>query len=590
MDSLHKAVLFSIQRGAEFLYLTPNYEFNDVVRTIEQRLNVKPYVWILKHIDNQSNSLSYFLGLSGLKYPEITSDKDQPKYELGLWKRALVQKAIHQGELTVSLSNKGSSTLFNLESYRDERAPPVILSTAESELFIKENILFHYDSFWAIGVLEDNDHIWSMWLQRLLREIGNFVSFAHVEKRISNSSVCKSKYNHSNEMLTNVFNQILTWTCDDEDFFSCVGSLSLFMSKHQFITYVEYTVIKSWLNDLRKSGYKVPSMRQKPTNQESLEPVHKVAFQPVINSPTLQYDINFDHMCSTSLPNCPYSDVVPIRSWDNILLVIVFNTDGHYHVIRHLESIYRPFFKNIIYCGTNVDASISFPISFIEMGDDFSRGEFGYQCLQNAMRMNYDVEGYLHLSDDVLLNVWSMHNLQTDKVWFQKSMRVANLLQSTVPDVWRNPTWWPWESSSGKVTLHKAIQHLRKLSEKDEITHVFLNQLALNSGSNNAVFYEVSDIFYIPSRLSKQFQFLVNIFDGYGVYLEITVPTIINGLDKQDNIVRLQGSYLWYEDRVLYKDTFNYSDVFLHPVKLGPCLLQDECKRFLCNKYLPCLF
>ncbi|KAK6196309.1 hypothetical protein SNE40_001558 [Patella caerulea] len=203
------------------------------------------------------------------------------------------------------------------------------------------------------------------------------------------------------------------------------------------------------------------------------------------------------------------------------------------------------------------------------------------------MRMNYDVEGYLHLSDDVLLNVWSMHNLPTDKVWFQQSMRVANLSQSTVPDIWIDPTWWPWESSKGRVSINKAIQHLRKLGEPDDTSQVFLNQLALNSGSHNAVFYEVSDIFYIPSRLSKQFQFLVNIFDGYDVYLEITVPTIINGLDKQDNIVRLHGSYLWYEDRVLYKDTFNYSDVFLRPVKLGPCLLQDECKRFLCNKYLP---
>ncbi|KAK6174427.1 hypothetical protein SNE40_017705 [Patella caerulea] len=572
-STLEDLILKAIKNGARYMYLSSH--LNNKTTSILNRFYYHKYMTGLRYNGTMNFTLlSYYRGLPNLSAKGNTSSYS---YELGVWKTALLQKVL------------GPTDISNGKDSIDYRAPQILLPFNTMEPMLKDNVLFQYEAFWAIVPLQTNQRLWSLWVQRLLQEIGNSVSFI-VSKDNDKQSGCKAL-----KESTRVITAVNGWKCSRRStFFSCVISLSDFMVDKKMMPRSEYRSIVRWLEILQKHGYSQPELVDKATGRYSLEPAHRILFYPSIKKAYASR--NFTFMCTKGLGKC----LKPLglqksKVINNILLVIVFNRAGHYGSLEYFEKIYRPAFRHILYCGqdnqTFVEGynQLKYPVSYVGMSSSFINGQLGYQCLHKAMLMHYDVDGYFHVGDDVLLNVWNLHDLPTDQIWFQERMRVANVSQPTVPDIWKHENWWPWNGDTGRFAQERAMNTLQNLSTREDLVATFLDQLAENAGGERKVFYESSDIFYIPQRFVSQFIYLVNVFTDQLVHIEITVPTIINGLSKQSNIVRLKGSYLWYEERVKYRETFNHSNVFLHPVKMDPCLENQTCVTFLCEKYLPCL-
>ena len=216
----------------------------------------------------------------------------------------------------------------------------------------------------------------------------------------------------------------------------------------------------------------------------------------------------------------------------DILLVIVFNFP---HLLPHiplLEYMYGRHFKHRLYCTYSLvefqklyaSKNPDKPVNFLEIVDE--HGNWGYQCAAIASRIGYQVAGYLHISDDVLLNAWNLYTLPRGMPWFQKSMRVAHLDIQNVPDIWRSKFWSMWTSDLfGRTPAVKVYTRLQELRKEPGIigkkVSALLDMLRISTGCNRCFMYEASDIFYIPAKIAEDFSFFVDIFAQGKIHLEV---------------------------------------------------------------------
>ena len=93
-----------------------------------------------------------------------------------------------------------------------------------------------------------------------------------------------------------------------------------------------------------------------------------------------------------------------------------------YHSIPLFEVIYRHHFKNILYCG-EPDPVVDDYMSQYQglQGSHFSflpaHSKTGYECLLGAIEMGYDVQGYMIVTQDTLVNSWNFGELDPSTVW-----------------------------------------------------------------------------------------------------------------------------------------------------------------------------
>lgn len=280
--------------------------------------------------------------------------------------------------------------------------------------------------------------------------------------------------------------------------------------------------------------------------------------------------------------------------FQDIILIIVLNFGNLVSNIPLLDYVYGRHFKYIIYCSESVSQFESrykkfynaSPVTFVEI--QHKRGYWGQSCMAATMKIGYDVTGFLQLSDDVLLNVWNLGKLPYHKPWFQSMMRVANIHNQIVPDVWINNFWWPWNQFFGRVAALEAFRQLQSLvssSTQGERVTKFLDNLHNITNCDQCFLYEASDVFYVPAHLISSFTFFSDIFSHSKVFLEIAIPTILAGITSDADVYRLRGNYLWFQDREKYPFVYTKYDHFYHAFKFShfaiPKHLKYYCKNFL---------
>ena len=251
----------------------------------------------------------------------------------------------------------------------------------------------------------------------------------------------------------------------------------------------------------------------------------------------------FDSTCATEQGKKKYTaKIPPHHPITDILLVIIFNWGKHVVQIPAMELLYGRHFKHRLYCTDNMALFLEdsakhpdTPVSFVEM--DVQGGVLGHACMAAAIRLGYQVAGYLQASDDVILNPWNMYRLPRDVPWFQKSLRVATVDSTVVPDIWTDTYWGPWtmpeNGHNGAVKLFDRLQVLRKapgiLGEK---VSALMDNLRSVSGCDRCLMYEASDIFYVPIEIADEFAFFSDIFYPTKLHLEVRFHTKNTFLEK----------------------------------------------------------
>ncbi|CAF0813496.1 unnamed protein product [Brachionus calyciflorus] len=240
-----------------------------------------------------------------------------------------------------------------------------------------------------------------------------------------------------------------------------------------------------------------------------------------------------------------------------------------------LDNLYKNHFQNVIFCGGKILNKLSGErglrkkfdsYTFIEM-INFDYGRHHYFCMSKAIEMGFKTQGFLLLSDDIMIKIWNLKKMDSTKVWFSSDIILGLDPSSKIE-------WYHWSKVRNYVYL---LNHLKKIDEsnlsnsetrivKDYLKNINLNQEFVSNVTK--VTYTGSDIFYIPKEKFASCYYINRRMRRYRVFLEIAVPMILAGLDTNKNIQKLNGYYEWNKKPLNYD--LNYKQIdFFHPFKLS---------------------
>lgn len=358
--------------------------------------------------------------------------------------------------LTKSMNYKRINISF------DETSPSIQYPIYTLSPYNSQNTFFHYEAFWSlylpITVSFRLTDIWrSYWSQRLLWLIDGTVTFNGpnaVQFRNSHSFLKdfeeeKAMYSKTESLIKFLYE----WRCLKEKFYECVIDLSENMAKEKFWEYEEVDSIKNWLDDLNKIGYKEPKIvnfeNMKNFTMETKPKNSNITYFPVRYTPRFQKGIDFDNYCCEGQTMNVYDNYESLKFLDsfcmrsnhklnynsqhfelktndaNLILIITFNFEPKPDNILVLHHIYRNFFKNIIFCAKDIinvlnqtrTNNFKFDaFTFIDL--ELNRGYFHFDCMAKAYEMNFVTEGFLLMSDDILLRHWKLKNYDLSKMWY----------------------------------------------------------------------------------------------------------------------------------------------------------------------------
>ncbi|XP_048258260.1 probable glycosyltransferase STELLO1 isoform X1 [Haliotis rufescens] len=543
------------------------------------------------------------------------------EYVLNHWKTPSIQQGVVNGDPDMDaifrLTRKQTHSQLNVTF--DDRAPPAIVPAGVFSPFNSQNTLFLYDALWALLIPTTTtfrvSDIWrGYWAQRLLWEMGGNLGFFPpnaFQKRNSHSylgdAVNEKDLYFQTERLVDFLRM---WTCEpDKTFFACVTKLSIDMAHENFWKAADADLTSLWIKDLKALGYKEPeripfgllqngvqvTIDSKLPNQRRLTNQQvSLTFWAAEQTPPLIYStdkvspegVSHISQIASYCGNHSFStlDLNAFKrtiTYPNLLLIVVFNFP-HYENLAFLETMYSFHFPHIVYCGTNKDQFQNYTklllknVTFIEV--DIGGGWFAQNCLIQAMKMQYTVDGYLYIGDDVLLNIWNIPILPLDRLWLFNS----SVLQPS------DKTNWMWFSNPkvGLKTYQAALAALKLLDAHKY--KIFKQMISRNSGKNDSLFFGGADIAYVPNKYKDDVLFFMEHFSKFNLFVEIIFHTVFGGTEKWDNVFRMPGTYLWSAgERDHIEKYYNKNDVFLHPVKISKLISVPKGRRFFCENFLP---
>ena len=273
----------------------------------------------------------------------------------------------------------------------------------------------------------------------------------------------------------------------------------------------------------------------------------------------------------------------------------MFN-NPHYNVIPLLEIIYRRRFPNIVYCGSNhkdiEHIRQKWRIKFIVITLDKPEvvpGEFmNLRCMQLAMELMPDAEGYLMVHDDVVLNYWHLEAWNRTKIWLTNDGAIADLdtgrMCNSEGTCQPGIVGWIYIDRFKKPTL-KALKSLSSI-QASQVERKCIHNVMKEAGGINRIFYSQADIYYVPGRLRKAFATIGRSFSK--VFFEIALPTILRcmGPVKERQILPFGHDIPGKRDEN-YKQYHNFlSKPYFHRYKLGKMFGNPNRTKYFCENFL----
>lgn len=565
----------------------------------------------------------------GLTYNATTSFNSAAHFGCSNYKRSShyflcspTNLSIMTPALTIHTSSPSKEDLSKLRCDVTSPAVTLAVGTFVDEISFYGSV-FMRNAFWAIPVYDSGNSIadisWGYAAQWLLGRAGGRLT-------IYWNGPQKFTVADRNFQVDEFLSKL---ECKDGDrFLVCVKSVIQTFAplKAAFDHRISY-----WLEELENVGYQFPNSAATDSKLKCADPV---IFQPVnfvapvlertrygqIYYPITNVNKSRELLIKTCFKYDPVSwldsDDYPVqltRPWfqfSDILLVITFN-EAHYEVIPYLELLYRSFFPTILYCGPlapDYDARpelrgyrfsfatyVSSPVGQVP-------GAFSYECAVKAMRMHYAITGYLVVSDDVLLLPYPLTLLSPHLVWFlpQIEVRVGDLktLRECRLGMCDFYPHWEWWRDYRQATTNLLDEIDRRQFDSPLIHHCRSELLRLNGASAGGALRPngaYSDVYYVPTRVARDFVRLAHMSLDHGVFVEIAVPTALRCLELPEEIRPLPGLQIWDISRDepwrYFSRKHLHGKTYFHPTKWSLLVNDSQAHVSLfCDKVLPFMF
>lgn len=241
-------------------------------------------------------------------------------------------------------------------------------------------------------------------------------------------------------------------------------------------------------------------------------------------------------------------------NFKNCILIIVFNYSNCVCNKNVLNNIYINHFKKIIYYSDYPSVNDE-DVNFVNIYKGYN-----VHNIFNHFKIKYneelkDIDGIFYTMDDNIINVNILNLFNNDKIIYNYN-EIKELSNYTG---W----WWTkiYNGNFGKIAINNLLNDAE------------FKKYNINKFSNN-----FSDFFYLPKKyLDDKLFDLFKLFSKHNVFLEISIPTIINNIEQNKlNYQTFTSEILWNKERnnflkkeYIYNSLNHKHNLILHPIKFN---------------------
>ena len=243
-----------------------------------------------------------------------------------------------------------------------------------------------------------------------------------------------------------------------------------------------------------------------------------------------------------------------MHSFNNSILIVVFNYSKCVNNKDYLKYLYNKYFKTIIFYSDfpETKETEDKEVNYININAGCYVHKI-FNHFYNAYKSILDdCDGLFYTMDDNIINVNILNSFDNTKIiYYYNEIKTLD-----------NYSGWQWDARDwGKYAIYNLLND----------THFRQFNIYKFSGG-------FSDFFYLPKKYLTDHLFtLFDLFSKYDVFLELTIPSIINNIETNEkNYQIFTDEILWNNDRdkflnkeYVYNSLNQKHNFIIHPIKFN---------------------
>ena len=226
--------------------------------------------------------------------------------------------------------------------------------------------------------------------------------------------------------------------------------------------------------------------------------------------------------------------------------------------------------------------------------------EFSDQCLRNAGRMHYDVDGYFVVGDDTFIFLDAIQQFNTSVAWISEH-NFFNFIPKN-KECWNNkcdvqPEWEFW------FHYHENLENFLNFLDEERRTAGMWDEcytrLINITGGEKRLYTANCDAYYFPKHLINRFTLLSEQMSSFELTFEFTVPNLLMCLEEPGVLRTMKPHLDWTKprrnnaSRVFADSVIQHDLAYAHPLKWGMIVndpvFGEDTRSLYCNKAMPLL-
>jgi hypothetical protein len=248
-----------------------------------------------------------------------------------------------------------------------------------------------------------------------------------------------------------------------------------------------------------------------------------------------------------------------VREFFKNVLVLHMISPSRYGIVEKVRDHYAPFFPLMLFIGPHNDTNTSVHIHGYDVAWGNQQARAVSRVMQHLEAVNKypNLEGYLYIADDLMLQPWGLVSFNKSKIWATQ-MGIGNtyngrpingVVGMSMERKFR--VGWPyWKKNRPRLAqfVHEAGEEVREnLYKSAKATHPSIYRQSAYRRSHtsdealrHAVFYTIVDTYYIPRRYALRFAQLTQMHEKLWTFGEAAIPTCMRGIDPEYEQMHVQ--------------------------------------------------
>ena len=242
-----------------------------------------------------------------------------------------------------------------------------------------------------------------------------------------------------------------------------------------------------------------------------------------------------------------------MKNFKNCILLFVFSYSDCVKNKDRLSKLYKKYFKKIIFYSDHPNDENFNDINYIDINKGANVHKIFSHFYKNYENEIANIDGLFYTMDDNIINLNILNLYDSKKIIYNYTI---NKPMENIDLKWEH-----WNQEHG-------IKAINEFENSNDFKYYMEKKYSCC----------FSDYLYLPQKyLTNKLFTLFEIFSKHNIFLEISIPTIINHIENnKNNYNNFNSLILWNDDRnkllnlKYVKKSFNIDfNLFVHPIKFN---------------------